>query len=80
MEPVHTRDLPLGEMNDPASMGNIEEHHNLYVHCAGGYRSIIASSILKRQGIHNLRNVVGGWNAIKQQEKVEIVKENSVLN
>ncbi len=72
--------LPLGEMNDPASMGNIEEHHNLYVHCAGGYRSIIASSILKRQGIHNLRNVVGGWNAIKQQEKVEIVKENSVLN
>ena len=72
--------LPLGDMNDPASMGNIEEHHNLYVHCAGGYRSVIASSLLKRQGIHNLRNVVGGWNAIKQQEKVEIVKEKSVLN
>jgi len=72
--------LPLGDMNDPASMGNIEEHHNLYVHCAGGYRSVIASSLLKRQGIHNLRNVVGGWNAIKQQEKVEVVKEKSMLN
>ena len=72
--------LPLNQMNDPASMGNIEDHHNLYVHCGGGYRSVIASSLLKRQGIHNLRNVVGGWNAIKEQEKVEEVKEKSVLN
>ncbi len=72
--------LPLNDMNDPASMANIEEDQNLYIHCAGGYRSVIASSLLKRQGIHNLRNVVGGWNAIKQQEKVEIVKEKSVLN
>jgi len=72
--------LPLGEMNDPASMGNIEDHHNLYVHCGGGYRSVIASSLLKRQGIHNLRNVTGGWTAIKEREKVEIVKEKSVLN
>jgi len=41
---------------------------------------MIASSLLKRQGIHNLRNVLGGWNKIKELEKVEIVKENSVLN
>jgi hydroxyacylglutathione hydrolase len=72
--------LPLNQMNDPASMGNIEDHHNLYVHSAAGYRSIIASSILKREGIHNLRNVVGGWNAIKELEKVEIVKDKSLLN
>jgi glyoxylase-like metal-dependent hydrolase (beta-lactamase superfamily II)/rhodanese-related sulfurtransferase len=72
--------LPLDDMNDPATMANIEEKDNLYVHCAGGYRSVIASSLLKRQGIHNLRNVTGGWNAIKEQEKVEIVKEKSVLN
>ena len=52
----------------------------IYVHCAGGYRSVIACSLLKRQGIHNLRNIAGGWNAIKEQEKVEIVKEKSVLN
>jgi len=72
--------IPLSEMIDPGSMANIEEQQNLYVHCAGGYRSVIAASLLKRQGIHNLRNVVGGWNKIKQQEKVEIVKEKSVLN
>jgi glyoxylase-like metal-dependent hydrolase (beta-lactamase superfamily II)/rhodanese-related sulfurtransferase len=72
--------LPLSEMTDPASMANIEDGHNLYVHCAGGYRSVIACSLLKRQGIHNLRNIAGGWNAIKEQEKVEIVKEKSVLN
>ena len=72
--------LPLSEMIDPGTMANIEDGHNLYVHCAGGYRSVIACSLLKRQGIHNLRNIAGGWNSLKQQEKVEIVKEKSVLN
>jgi rhodanese-related sulfurtransferase len=61
-------------------MANIREEDNLYVHCAGGYRSVIASSLLKRQGIHNLRNVLGGWNKIKSLEKVDIVKEKTVLN
>ena len=72
--------IPLEEMNDPASMANIEDDHNVYVHCAGGYRSVIAASLLKRQGIHNLRNVIGGWNKIKEQKKIAIDKENSVLN
>lgn len=72
--------LPLNDMVDPGSMANIEDSDNLYVHCAGGYRSVIASSMLKRQGFHNLRNVLGGWNKIREQEKVEIVKEKSVLN
>ncbi|MEQ1675312.1 MAG: rhodanese-like domain-containing protein [Chitinophagaceae bacterium] len=72
--------LPLNDLVDPASMANIEDTQNLYVHCAGGYRSVIASSLLKRQGIHNLRNIVGGWGKIKEQEKAEIVKEKSVLN
>ncbi len=72
--------IPLNEMSDPASMIVIDDTQNLYVHCAGGYRSVIASSLLKRQGYHNLRNVVGGWAKIKEQEKAEIVKETSVLN
>ncbi len=72
--------LPLNDMNDPATMVDIEDDQNLYVHCAGGYRSVIASSLLKRQGFHNLRNVLGGWDKIKTQEKAEIVKETSVLN
>lgn len=71
--------LPLSEMTDPALLANIEDSDNLYVHCAGGYRSVIASSLLKRQGFHNLRNVLGGWSKIKEQ-KIEIEKETSVLN
>ena len=72
--------LPLIDMNDPATMADFEDHQNLYVHCEGGYRSVIASSLLKKQGFHNIKNVLGGWNKIKNQEKAEIVKETSVLN
>jgi hydroxyacylglutathione hydrolase len=79
----HVKDainLPLQELADPGSMANLEEKDNLYVHCGGGYRSVIAASLLKRQGIHNLRNVTGGWGKIKDQKGIEIVKEKSVLN
>ena len=79
----HLRDainLPLNDMLDPGSMANIDDNQNVYVHCAGGYRSVIASSLLRRQGFHNIRNVQGGWTKIKEQEKVEIIKEKSVLN
>ncbi len=72
--------ITLSDMTDPASMANLEEHQNLYIHCAGGYRSVIAASLLKRQGFHNLRNILGGWNKIKEQGKAEIIKEKSVLN
>ena len=72
--------IPLEEMTDPASIANFNENQNLYVHCAGGYRSVIAASLLKRQGIHNLRNVLGGWSKIEELQKVEIVKEKSILN
>lgn len=71
--------LPLAEMNDPFVLSNLEETDNLYVHCAGGYRSVIASSLIKRQGFHNLRNVIGGFEKIKEQ-KIKIIKETSVLN
>ena len=72
--------IPLEEMTDPASIANFSELQNLYVHCAGGYRSVIAASLLKKQGIHNLRNVLGGWKKIEELQKVEIVKEKSILN
>ena len=73
--------IPLNDLTDPGSMANLEDKHNIYVHCAGGYRSIIASSLLKRQGIHNIRNVLGGWGKIKElPEKFEIEKNAAVLN
>lgn len=72
--------LPLAEMTDITQLAQFEDNQNLYIHCAGGYRSVIAASLLKRQGIHNLRNVLGGWNKIKNQEGFKIVKEASMLN
>jgi glyoxylase-like metal-dependent hydrolase (beta-lactamase superfamily II)/rhodanese-related sulfurtransferase len=72
--------LPLIDMVDVAQIAQFEDNQNLYIHCAGGYRSVIAASIMKAQGIHNLRNVLGGWNKIKEQKKIEVVKEASVLN
>jgi rhodanese-related sulfurtransferase len=72
--------LPLDTFTDPATMAVLEDDMNTYVHCAGGYRSVIALSLLKRQGIHNVRNVVGGFEAIKEQKGIKIEKEKSVLN
>ncbi|MDN6309309.1 MAG: MBL fold metallo-hydrolase [Flavobacteriaceae bacterium] len=39
---------------------------NFYLHCLGGYRSVIATSILKMRGKHNLINVEGGFEAFKE--------------
>jgi len=37
-----------------------------YMHCAGGYRSVIAASILKARGYHNMVDIAGGFSAIKE--------------
>jgi rhodanese-related sulfurtransferase len=72
--------LPLNEMMNPVNFSDLDEQQNIYVHCQGGYRSIIASSLLKRQGFHNIRNIVGGYNKIVEQKKIQTEKESSVLN
>ena len=72
--------IPLEEMNNPANLSDFEEDQNIYVHCQGGYRSVIASSLLKRQGIHNIRNVTGGYKQIATQKNIATEKESSVLN
>jgi hypothetical protein len=41
---------------------------------------VIASSLFKKHGIHNIRNVTGGWEKIRELEKIKVSKENSVLN
>ena len=81
---AHVKDalnIPLADLTDPARMANLDDHHNIYVHCAGGYRSVIALSLLKREGFHNLRNVVGGFGLIKELgDKIEIEKTEAALN
>ncbi len=55
---------PLDFINDHISEFPKEE--NFYLHCAGGYRSMIAASILKARGYHNAIDVKGGFVAIKK--------------
>ncbi|WP_291967755.1 MBL fold metallo-hydrolase [Maribacter sp.] len=55
---------PLDFLND--HLAEFPNNKLFYVHCAGGYRSMIASSILKSRGIHNLIDVKGGFKAIKE--------------
>ena len=77
---VNAINLPLHEMTDVVHFAQFEDNQNLYIHCAGGYRSVIAASLLKKEGIHNIRNVLGGWGKIKLEEKADIIKEASILN
>ncbi len=61
---IDAENTPLDEINNHLS--DFTANTSNYIHCAGGYRSIIASSILKSRGIHNLIDVQGGFNAIKK--------------
>ncbi|MBS1588012.1 MAG: MBL fold metallo-hydrolase [Bacteroidetes bacterium] len=65
--------IPLSTLTDTLTVASIEDDKNLYIHCAGGYRSVIAASLLKRHGFHNLRNVLGGWSQIKSVKNMPIV-------
>ena len=69
--------IPLDTLTDTAIVASIEDDNNLYIHCAGGYRSVIAASLLKRQGYHNLRNVLGGYGKMKNVKKMPIVLPSS---
>ena len=60
---VDVPNIPLDFLNN-----HIEEFptdKDFYIHCAGGYRSVIAASILKARGYHNVIDVAGGYGAIK---------------
>lgn len=72
--------IPLTNLTDPATMSDLGDDENIYVHCRSGYRSVVAASLIKRQGIHNIYNVLGGWEEIKQQKNIQQEKETSVLN
>jgi len=70
--------MPLDTLTDPLQIAMIGEDNNLYVHCAGGYRSTIAASILKRHGYHNLRNVLGGFAKMKNVPGIPLVSGDNV--
>ncbi|MBC8151581.1 MAG: MBL fold metallo-hydrolase, partial [Bacteroidetes bacterium] len=56
--------VPLDKLNE--AVNQIPRHQPVYVHCAGGYRSMIAASILRAQGFGQVINISGGLAAIKK--------------
>ncbi|MBG6235407.1 glyoxylase-like metal-dependent hydrolase (beta-lactamase superfamily II)/rhodanese-related sulfurtransferase [Pedobacter sp. CAN_A7] len=58
--------MPLDYINDWTT--ELKPTEKYYIHCAGGYRSMIAASILKARGIDQVVNVAGGYAAIKAQQ------------
>ncbi|WP_373511452.1 rhodanese-like domain-containing protein, partial [Persicitalea sp.] len=54
--------LPLDDISD--LMAEFPKEKSMYLHCAGGYRSMIASSILKARGFDNVVNIEGGYGAM----------------
>ncbi len=57
--------LPLIEFGDPGSMSELDEHFNIYIIDDLGKQLLLAASVLKRQGIHNIRIVKDGWDAVE---------------
>lgn len=72
---------PLDAIADWA--GTVDDSEHFFLHCAGGYRSMIAASILNSRGIRNFTEVEGGFNGIKKTEKVpmsDFVCQSKTLN
>jgi rhodanese-related sulfurtransferase len=55
--------IPLDTIN--SNFAAVPKNETFYLHCAGGYRSVIMASILKSRGYHNLINVEKGINGIR---------------
>lgn len=62
---VDANHTPLSDLNK--YLPQFPKNGNFFLHCAGGYRSVIAASILKSRGIHNLIDVSGGFGALKKE-------------
>jgi rhodanese-related sulfurtransferase len=67
---LDAENAPLDYIND--SMLKVDKNKTYYVHCAGGYRSMIFNSALRARGFDNLIDVAGGFAAIKASEKFKV--------
>ena len=67
---INAQNAPLDFINN--SMASIDKDKTYFVHCAGGYRSMIFISILKARGFEHLIDVKGGFKDIKESGKFAI--------
>ena len=66
----NAENAPLDYINE--SMLKIDKDKTYFVHCAGGYRSMVFNSILRARGYDNLIDVKGGFKDIKESEKFKV--------
>lgn len=67
---VGVENLPLDFLND--NMAGIDRNQTYYLHCAGGYRSMVAASILRARGFQNIIDIAGGFAALKETGKLPV--------
>ncbi len=67
---IGAENMPLDYINDHLSELNKDKQY--YAHCAGGYRSMIFTSILRARGFHQIIDVQGGFNAIKASGRFKV--------
>ena len=67
---VDAENIPLDYIND--NMAQIDKNKTYYVHCAGGYRSMVFVSILKARGYDKLIDIKGGFKSIKESGKFKV--------
>ena len=63
---LKSKNIPLNHLN--LHLSELPKEEEFFLHCSGGYRSMIAASILKSRGYHNLIDIQGGYQALKQTE------------
>jgi hydroxyacylglutathione hydrolase len=68
---VNAENKPLDFINEWTN--ETDRSKTYYIHCAAGYRSMVASSILKARGFDNIINIEGGYGALS---KTEVPKTN----
>lgn len=78
LEEAYSR--PLSNINDWIT--GIDKNEHFFLHCAGGYRSMIAASILKARGYENFTEIAGGFGAISKTSlpKTDFVCQSKKLN
>ncbi len=67
---IGSQNIPLEFIYD--NLNSYDPEETYFIHCQGGYRSMIASSILKSKGINNLIDVSGGFKLIKEKTNLKL--------
>jgi glyoxylase-like metal-dependent hydrolase (beta-lactamase superfamily II)/rhodanese-related sulfurtransferase len=69
---VNAVNFPLDYIN--SNMSRIKASKTYYLHCKGGYRSMITASILKSRGFHNIVDIDGGWDQIEEEKNTPVTE------